>query len=315
MKNRWLFLGLFFVYSLLFSACTTPTERVIRTDEVFRDSVSDVLLLKKNKEKVTGIVVEKYWDEFCKDSVQRKFVVEEGKIQKSGDYYLSGGLYREYLKSHRRINFYYPSGSLWKVTLLNQRFLDSMETIYDTDGLLVMKILMDYSKKEKMIGEYKKGVQIKESIYNENGDVIKSYDCDEDGNKIIPDIEKLELLKYQTGFYRYADYTRGEVLFQPMVIMKWKNISGEALTENIKITGVFISGSEEWSTDDTYFQTSYGTPLQSGLTRQANVTSSVGFTNVAGIVRANVKCQLYINKQLYKTIKIQNKELHSNRMQ
>lgn len=308
----------FLFLNLVFSACTL-SERIINADEVVMDSTSNILLFRMNKERITGVVVGKCRNEWLEATIQRKTVVEDGVIKEVTDYYQSGELFLKRLDNGHRIQFYSMGGLLMTTILRDQTYQDSIRFLYDSNGRWKTQVLFDWEKKEKTIKEYKRGVQYKETVYTTEGEgmgeVIRSYDFDDDGNKIIPDIEKLELLTYKTGFYRHVDYNQEQVLFQPMVLMKWKNISGEALTNKIEITGVFISGSEEWSTDDTYFQTSYSTPLQSGLTRQAAVTSSVGYRSVAGIVGASITCQIYINKQLYKTIRIQNKQLHSNRIQ
>lgn len=322
------FLAFIFFFNLMFSACkssskptseslsTKQAEEFIDMDNVTKDSLTGLFVFKNNGEKVTGTVVHKHWDEsVIEDSVILKVIIENGVAKQINDYYLNGSLYKKYSNNKRKIERYSRAGKLLETIFLNRNNQDSIRYSHTSNGSISMIVIIDREKKEKIVKDFENDLQSKETIYNENDEVIKSYDFDEYGHKILKDIDKLELLKYQTGFYRYADYNKDQVLYQPMVLMKWKNISDEALTKDIKITGVFISGSEEWSTDDSYFQTSYGTPLQSGLARQANVTSSVGFTSPAGINGANIKCQIYINNQLYKTIKIQNKLLHTNRIQ
>ena len=54
-------------------------------------------------------------------------------------------------------------------------------------------------------------------------------------------IDKLELVECKTGFYANYDNNRGIISScQPIVIMKFKNISNEPLNEGIEIEGVFI---------------------------------------------------------------------------
>ena len=125
------------------------------------------------------------------------------------------------------------------------------------------------------------------------------------------------MVEYKTGFYEHRNYNYGQILYQPMVIMKWKNISNEPVTERIEIEGVFIDNKkeEEWSKGSDYFQSSSGTPLQVGLSRQSSLQSSVGWTSYNAISGSDVSCQIFINKQLYRTVKINNVHLTSNRIQ
>jgi hypothetical protein len=99
--------------------------------------------------------------------------------------------------------------------------------------------------------------------------------------------------------------------------MRWKNISNEPLNERIIMEGVFIDNekAEELSKGSDYFQGYSNTPLQVGLSRQSSLHSSVGFTGIWGIRGADFSCQILINGQLYKTVKINNKQLPSNRIQ
>lgn len=134
--------------------------------------------------------------------------------------------------------------------------------------------------------------------------------------KAISAIEQLELVEYKTGFYEYRDRDHYELLYQPIVIMKWKNISDEPLVESIKMKAVFIDNKkdEEWSNTSRYFHDYSDAPLQAGLSRQLDITSSVGFTSYLGIENANISCQIFINDQFYKTVKIKNEYVSSNRL-
>lgn len=313
------FLAFVFLFNLMFSACkpaSKPSEDFIDRDSLTIDSVTGLVVLKNDREKiVSGTYTFKQWDEVCEDTIIVKVIVENGVINQINHYYLDGSLFRNCIKDKQKIDSYWQSGKLWTTDYLNKDGQDSIRYFYESDGSVSIIKLTDLVKKEYTIKEFENGLQSKEYIFNENHEVIKSYDFDEYGHKIIPEIDKLELVEYQSGFYRYTDYNKDQVLYRPMVLMKWKNVSAEALSNFIRIEGVFISGSEELSKDSDLFQSMSGAPLESGFTRQASFKCSVGFVNPLRINGADVKCHIYINKQLYKTIKIENKFLSSNRIQ
>lgn len=128
-------------------------------------------------------------------------------------------------------------------------------------------------------------------------------------------LEKLQIMAIKTGFYEYKELTHYQLLYQPMVILKIKNISDKQLSENIKIKAVFISNDEEWGSTYEYFQSSSDNPLQSGLSRQIYLKTDVGWKSSWNIGNSDVKCQLYIENELFKTIKITNRLLSSNMIQ
>lgn len=99
-----------------------------------------------------------------------------------------------------------------------------------------------------------------------------------------------------------------------LLFLKLKNTSDKPLKDEITVTGVFTSDDEEWSNGSFYFQRTWENPLQPGLARQISIKSDVGWTNPAGVGRANISCQLLINGNVYKTVKIANKFLYSNRI-
>lgn len=159
------------------------------------------------------------------------------------------------------------------------------------------------------------GKQIYEIIF-ENGNRVKTYDFDSNGNKIIPIEEKLDLVAYQTGFYEYVNYNYNDILYCPIVIMKFKNISDMPIDndESVKITAVFVENEEELSSGNTYLIGYSDPPLSPGVSRQCHIMSSVGRTSYYGIYNANISCQLSINGKPFKTIKIANELRPSNRM-
>jgi hypothetical protein len=225
------------------------------------------------------------------------------------------------VKDGKRINKgyeYYPNGAiLTEVTYDNNGLESGTIKHYFENGQIAATIEYKNNKPNGISKIYNKsGIQTKEILF-EDGTKVKEYEFDETGNKIIPAIEKLELIEYETGFYEYRDYNSYQLLYQPMVIMKWKNISSEQISEKIQMEAIFIDNEkgEEWSKASDYFQGYSDAPLQPGLSRQSSLQSSVGYTNAYGIYNADISCQIIINKQLYKTIKIKNDFLSSNRIQ
>lgn len=233
---------------------------------------------------------------------------------------------KKYKKSFRdvrqgkRVNTgldFFPSGSIHAEIHFDENGLITGEAkVFYANGNLAALIEYRGNQMNGLRKDFRiNGIQSKETIY-EAGKKIKEYDFDESGNKIIPAIERLELLEYRTGFYEYKDLNSYELLYQPMVIMRWKNISAEPVSDRIEIEGVFIDNKkgEEWGKASSYFQGSSDIPLQAGLSRQASMQSSVGFTSFYGISGADISCQIFINKQLYRTVKIDNEFLASNRI-
>ena len=123
--------------------------------------------------------------------------------------------------------------------------------------------------------------------------------------------DEIKLVEYKTGFY--SDGVQGS----PIVIMKWKNGSDKSINDDFRIEGVFIDNKkgEELSRSSDYIQLRNDILLQPGLSKQLYFKCRYVYMNFVedGIkfARADVSCQIYINKQLYKTIKIENKELYS----
>jgi len=259
-----------------------------------------IYTFKDNGEKVSGTVV--FYELDPKTAKKFKKSVREvadGKrINKGYDYYPNGSIGAEYP---------YDSNGLITGTV----------KYYFENGQLGATIEFKDNKENGLSKEYNdKGIQSKEIVF-EAGTKVKEYDFDDSGKKIIPAIEKLELVEYKTGFYEYRDFNSYQLLYQPMVIMKWKNISSEPITEKIEMEAIFVDNKkgEEWSKASDYFQGYSDAPLQAGLSRQSSLQSSVGYTSAYGIYKADISCQIIINKQLFKTIKIKNDFLTTNRIQ
>jgi hypothetical protein len=189
-----------------------------------------------------------------------------------------------------------------------------VKTYYETGQLESTAELKD-NRLQGVMKEFDiNGKQMSEFIF-ENDSIIKSYSF-ENGIKIIPVTDDLELVAYKTGFYKYVDLNNYQILFQPIVIMKWKNISNVPFSKKMEIRGIFINNktSEEWDTSHAYFQSSLDSPLQPGISRQTNVKSNTGYTSSWSIDEADISCDIYINDQFYKSIKIKNDYLTSNRI-
>ena len=269
-------------------------------EKVNVDDSTKIYTYKDGGKKVTGTVT--FYELNPLTSKKFKQAVREVKdgkrINKGYDYYANGSVNAEYSYDENgliagTVKFYFPNGKVAST----QEFKDNKE-----NGV---------SK------EYREdGTQSKETIF-EAGTKTKEYDFDDSGKKIIPAIERLELVTYKTGFFEYIDYNHNQLLYQPMVIMKWKNKSDQAITETIEIEGIFINNTkeEEMAKTSDYFQGYSDAPLQPNLSRQGVLQSSVGYTNASGIYGANISCQIIINKQLFKTVKINNDFLTTNRIQ
>jgi hypothetical protein len=295
MKKTLAILGLAFSMT----ACNLINSEIDR-EKVNVDDSTKVYTYKDNNKKVSGTVV--FYELDPKTAKKYKKSVREVKdgkrINKGYDYFPSGSIAAEY-----------PYDANGLITGTVKYFYEN--------GQLYATVEFKDNKKQGVAKEFREdGTQAKETIYD-LGKKTKEYDFDDSGKKIIPAIERLELVKYETGFYEYKDFNSYQLLYQPMVIMKWKNISNEPLSEKIEMEAIFIDNSkgEEWSKSSDYFQGYSDAPLQPGLSRQSSLQSSVGFTSKYGIYNADISCQIFINKKLYKTVKIKNDFLTSNRIQ
>ena len=261
-------------------------DEVIPRSLISIDPKTHIATYKKNGKRVTGIIELKYWLPIVRDSVLRRTTRKNGIPQVSKDYLSNGHLYGELDWKTRTYKTYGPDGSLY-----------SEITTPKSGG-----------RTERY---YSEGQPAKELVYDKNGMKLLEYGFDDNGKKIIPYLDKVKLVDIKTGFYEQNSH------WEPMVIMKWKNISDTPITGEIKIKAVFIeNGEEEWSTNSSHLHDEYlDAPFRSGISRQVSIHSSVGYQNVAAIRKANVSCQLYFNGHVYKTVKIENKELSSNLIQ
>ena len=207
---------------------------------------------------------------------------------------------------------YFPNGLL------------SVEFPFDADGQ-ISGTVKEYYESGAVIGtsEYKdgkrngkqkqftvKGVQIKEIIY-ENDVAVREYDFTDAGERIVPAIERIELVASESGFFRYNDPASETAVYQPTLIMKWTNKSLLPIKETIALEGVFIDNSKDKDMDtaSAYVHRSSDAPFKPNVSRLAVLRSNAGFGSSSEIQKAAISCQILINGQLYKTVKIKNAPL------
>ena len=283
--------------AISFTACNLLRSE-IDGEKVNVDDRTKVYTFKEDGKKVTGTVVLYEFDPKTRKKYRHKLCeVRDGiRVNKGYDYYPSGKV---------NVEFTYDS---------NGMVAGTVKYYYENGKISATKDFKD-DKENGSAKEYsEKGIQTKEIIY-EAGNKIREYDFDESGNKIIPAIDKLELVDIITGFYVHSDMFGIKTLFQPIVIMKWKNATSQAMNEKVKIEGLFISKGEEWSKESSYFQWSHDPPLQAGLARQISLQSSVGYQHPDGVYKSDISCQILINNQLYKTVQIKQDLITSDRIQ
>jgi len=122
---------------------------------------------------------------------------------------------------------------------------------------------------------------------------------------------KLKEIKCLTGFM--ADYAPQ---YTPVVVMVWENIADWSFDENTVVEGVFIDNKTggELKKYSTNFQDSYKAPLRPGDSRQFPLIGTIFNSKVTNLADTDISCKIYVNGQLYKTVKIANRELFSDRI-
>lgn len=150
---------------------------------------------------------------------------------------------------------------------------------------------------------------------NTNEEELESQQQSISQQQIYSVLDSLELVDYETGYYEYININSNILLYQPQIILKFKNKSSIPIKGNVEISAIFIKGDEEWSNESSYFQSKYtDEPLQPGLARQTALQSSVGWTNFMAIRNSNVSVRILMNGILYKTFPIDNILMTSNRI-
>ena len=246
-------------------------------------------------------------------------------------------------------SFYDGDGKVWKfikcteeadttfengeVTFINNH-AKQIETSYENG-----KVAQIYDRKNNTRTIYKNGVISQkndysantESIY-QNGQLAKVYHLNSKGERAKEVIYRngravktniliveptlfnnhgMELTTYKTGFFPTWN------AFNPMVILKLKNISSRNLTwddDRIKVTATFISEGEELGSDYCYIPSSSDAPWNPGISRQIYFKSNwTAMYDTA--MKSKITCKIYIDNQLCKSFEIENKILTSNRIQ
>ena len=128
-----------------------------------------------------------------------------------------------------------------------------------------------------------------------------------------PPVEGLELIDFKTGFIEYRNINNNELLYQPAVLLKLKNIRKEEFPENVRFLATFISNGEEWATATANFRGPADTPLQPGIVRQLRLQCSVGYKSHLSVPKADVRCVIYADDKKFKEVKIDSRILPSNR--
>lgn len=278
--------------SVILTASCNDSPKIYSYDEVQRDS-SGVFIFKKNGKIVNGIL-ERHIDHFfLKEPSVRHIKVVDGLGVGIKDYINDECVgHIEYANSEMTGTYYGKIGNKTYTMALKDGMADGLYQVFDPSGK-----------------------QVYEAVFKD-GKPVKTYDFDSNGNKIIPIEEKLDLIAYKTGFYEYVNYNHNTIVYCPIVIMKFKNISDMPINddESVKITATFIENDEELSSGNEYLIGYNDPPLSPGVSRQCSIMSTVGPTSYNGIYNANISCQLAINGKPYKTIKIANEIRPTNRM-
>lgn len=277
--------------ALLIAGCDRAPQ-IYSYNEVEKDS-TDVWTLRKNGKKVNGIV-ERHTKHFLlnRPCVQRIDVV--GGIDVGFKDYIDDECIgsAEYADNGETGTYYGEQGYNTYTVALKDGIPDGICEVFDSDGK-----------------------QIREIVF-EKGELVKTYEFDSEGDKIIPIEERLELVAYDTGFYESVNYNRNEVLYCPIVIMKFKNISDSPIKDGYdKINATFLSENEVWDSGFTYLIGLGDPPMSPGIMRQFHIESSVGYLSYNAIGNANIVCQLFINDKPFKTIRVENKVVRTNRIQ
>ena len=309
------------ILSCLFSSCRQ--DRIINVSEILLDSVNHYYIFKETGEKVTGLVRGAKYDKSGDTLFIQEYKIKDGIVEEGILYYYPGGQVNTkiemspvYRNKAMKIESFLPTGELEQVQefamINNVGRLKSLTVYHDS---VKEYTTMDYEKEIQNKKVYVHGKQVMEVIYNLAGQFLRGYDIDDNGNKIIPVIEKLEVVACETGFYRKIDYEKRKVRYVPMVILKIKNITSEKLLENVVVSGIFVQNDEELSENYSYLQNKYDSPLRSGVARQVDISCDVSWTGIDKLKEGEVKCQVFIDGNPYKIVDIKNKILTSNMIQ
>lgn len=308
------------ILSCLFSSCRQ--DRIINVSEILLDS-TNYYIFKETGEKVMGLVRGVKYDKSGDTLFILEYKIKDGIAEEGIQYYYPGGQVQAkfemspvYRNEVMKLESFLPTGELDLVqefAMINNVMRLKNQTVYHDS--VKEYTTMDYEKEIQNKKVYVHGKQVMEVIHNLAGQFLRAYDIDDNGNKIIPAIEKLEVVVCETGFYSKIDYEKRKVRYVPMVILKIKNITSEILSGNVLVQGIFVRNDEELSTNYSYFQNEYDPPLRSGVARQVDISCDVSWNRIDKLKEGEVKCQIFIDNNPYKIVDIKNKILTSNRIQ
>lgn len=309
------------ILSCLFSSCRQ--DRIINGSEILLDSVNNYYIFKETGEKVTGLVRGVKYDKSGDTLFILEYKIKDGIMEEGIQYYYPGGqvcakfeMSPVYRNEVMKLESFLPTGELNLVqefAMINNVLRLKNLTVYHDS--VKEYTTTDYEKEIRNKKVYIHGKQVMELIYDLADQSLRCYDIDDNGNKIIPAIEKLEVVACETGFYSKIDYEKRKVRYVPMVILKIKNITSEILSGNVVVSGIFVQNDEELSENYSYLQNEYDLPLRPGVARQVDFSGDVGWTGIDKLKEGEVKCQVFIDNNPYKIVDIKNKILTSNRIQ
>lgn len=316
----WL-IGLGIILSFLMPSCNS--SRKIDPNAIMMDTITNYYVFKENGEKVTGIVEEKSEMYGIQDSVTLRRVFKEGILIESNVFYADGKVYLKGYFDPQKINFinkmeqFTPEGRLERVEEYDSIGRNMKISSFNNDTAIIFSY--DYANNTVAVALYENSLPRVEEVHVLQGDriggIIKSYSFDENGNRMTPAIDKLEVLECKTGFYRTWNKEERGYEYYPMVILKMKNITPYSLDEDIFVSAAFVMEGEDIGTYYSVFNRP-DSPLASGLARQVYVTcNGVTWYSASAIKKAQVKCQIEINGNPYKEVEIANEVLTSNMIQ
>jgi len=258
---------------------------------------------------------EQNFDNGMKNGIYRTYY-ETGKVKQEGEFLndKGSGLWKAYNQNGVISETANYSNNMKNGTLTNYydngriRYVETYK-----DDILLTKVEYNYST-----GKPSREYIYKDGFLFEEKDLSEKRVRSEPQTQTIPLTNRLSLIEFKTGYIETIDvFNSGQPLYTPIVIMRWKNISNDSISEIVRVRGVFIDNkkNEEINMSSAFLQSPSDVPLQKNITRQLDVRSSTGFINVLGIRSGDISCQLFLNDTFIRTVKIDNILLQTNRLQ
>ena len=316
-KTIYYLIGLGITSTLLLSACNS--SRRLDKNLITQDSITNYIVFEDNHKKATGVIESKYKATGIKDSVTVRFVVKEGVLQEQTVFYANGNIFQNYYIDSQKTNHIYQREDFTPDGKLEYLFeFDSINRLTQSTQYLggdtTFIRLYDYENNNIIGTIYKSNYPIVEVLMDLNLKVKKTYYFDENGDRITPAIDQLEVLACKTGFYRMWDKTEWEYKYYPIVILKMKNITDHDLHGEITVVCSFFMNGEDIGTEGVYFQRESDKELASGIARQVYIIGPVN-GDITAAKTAHITCHISINGNSYKEVEIANEILLTNRIQ